>query len=236
MTHLSTDVAKQDTPHLKTIDSKIVTIPDFLHRKHQPLRQLLHQAFSSVPLTTNDTSLKHARQIAVTLYRTKMIQIYQTLWTVYLKCGQGQFISSSNEQTTYATDISIWPKEVKRLVKIKKIKDAGDSEKCLALVQQTLTHLREQDQETQATLHRQVATWTTSATSLCASIDSYIEEHLRRLREDLVHEIEIVRYDYLIAALKFAYEQQHPTFDQVGLCSSIVPRRETLLAVFRCKL
>ena len=56
-------------------------------------------------------------KIAILLFKIKLIRSYHHLWTTYLKSGTGQLITSVELHSIYPNNLSVWPQEIKQIVR-----------------------------------------------------------------------------------------------------------------------
>ena len=92
----------------------------------------------------------------------------------------------------------------------------GDHQACLNFVTRQIDELRSRCEQCQSELRTKIMSVDVFSSAVQHVMETYIDEHFSSLRTEIEHEIEVVRYDYQIRALKLAYNQHNPTPYQVG--------------------
>ncbi len=220
---------KPPTTILKDIEDHIKKIPDFLTKRNEPFRQMLRQALSTTTTAAESSNkndyknnIEALRHIAILIYKIILIQTYQTLWTTYLKSGMGQLIiQSSQNSSTYPTNIKIWPKEIKTMIQsTTSMNKTNDNEKIyMAFVNNNLHQLDNQLKQYDTELKIQTTNFNGYILIIQQMIEAYIEQNLRLFCMEVEHQIQLVHYDYHIRALKIEYLRQNPNEYQVCFLS-----------------
>ena len=217
---------------MKEIKIEIEKIPDYLTKRNQTFQQIRYQILSKMPATTtattmtqldNTNKLEDLRKIAMLIYKIMIIQTYQLLWTTCLKSGMGRLIIPSKtkqqqqQQLSYSTTLSIWPKEIKSMVLSKNVnKTTNENENCLKFVNHQLNELEYQLKRYQTELNMKANYFQGYTLTMQKMIETYLEQNLQSFRMEIEHRIELVHYDYQIRAFKLEYFRRHkPNIYQV---------------------
>ena len=117
----------------------------------------------------------------------------------------------------YATNKSIWPKEIKTMVQatIMQTNQENEYEICFNFVQHYIEVLEQQLQNYQQELNSKVIHCQIYSLTIQKQIEIYIEQNLTELRRQIEHQVELIHYDYHIHAIKLAYLEQQPNPFQV---------------------
>ncbi|CAF1411351.1 unnamed protein product [Rotaria sordida] len=146
-----------------------------------------------------------------------VIQIYNSLWTTYLKSGTGQLIIQSKEQLNCLTNLHIWPKEIKTIITQKSIKmnATNENEIYMNFISNKLHELDNQLKQYQAELNQKINSFYGYTLKLQQLIETYIQQNMSSFRMEIEHKIELIHYDYYIQALKLEYYRHDPNVYQV---------------------
>lgn len=217
MKQLSTNTTKPKDSFFNEIKTAIETIPNYLTKRNKSFKHMIDQILSTMKIATTTTdNMDDVRKIAILNYKIMIIQIYQLLWTTYLKAGMGQLIIPSSKKLSYSTTLSIWPKEIKTMILSKsKKKTTNQTEICLKFVNDQLNALNYHLKQYQMELNIKVNTVQGYTSIIQKIIETYIEQNLQRFRMEIEHKIELIHYDYHIEALKLEYYQLNPNSFQV---------------------
>ena len=205
---------------MKQIFIDVNKLPEYVTKRNESFRQIRHQALSTMAIVATNENMESLRKIAIIIYKIMLIQMYHALWTIYSKSGHGQLIHQTAEQGIYAVNLPIWPKEIKQMTKLAKIKGTDQGEVCTQVVQNTLNELNHQLKQYKAELDMKANTITNYSLIIQKMLEAYIEQHLRSFRMHIEHQIELVYHDYHIQALQLEYERHHPNAVQVRLYHS----------------
>ncbi|CAF4124668.1 unnamed protein product [Adineta steineri] len=227
MNQLSTNMTNPDKESLlKEIKIDIDKIPNYLTKKNESFKQLLHQALSTTTPLDDTDNKEELRKISILIYKTMLIQSYQLLWAAYLKSGTGQLIIQSKKQLTYSTNVSIWPKEIITMLQpSKNMKKTNEKEICLKFVNDELNQLDRQLKQYQMELNVKTNNFQGYTLIIEQMIETYIEQNLHGVRVKIEHKIELIHYDYHIQALKLEYSGQNPSASQKQLMKELCQSR-----------
>lgn len=222
MNQLSTQTKteNQNASSLKDIQIDLETIPDYLTKQNQSLQQMIGQV-AAIIKSNDKEKMKDLRKITILIYRIKSIQLYQHLWTSYLKAGTSQLnIQSSKQTLNYPTNIPVWPKEIQTMVQATmKIDKEKKSECCSNFVQRYLQVLADELNKYEAELKIKMNQFPSYLSRIQQQIETYIEQNLQSLRKEIEHKTELIHYDYQIRVLKLEYLRHQPNEYQVCLNS-----------------
>ncbi|CAF1370347.1 unnamed protein product [Rotaria sordida] len=127
----------------------------------------------------------------------------------------GQLIKQSSQQPLiYPTDLRIWPKEIKTIVKSSKTNKTNENDTCMCFVKDYIHELSKQLKQYQIELNINTNNCKCYTPVLREILEKYITENLSSLNLEIDHKIEILRYDYQVQALKIEYLRQKPTATQ----------------------
>ncbi|CAF1390310.1 unnamed protein product [Rotaria sordida] len=215
MSQLSATATNETEFIVKDIKNIVEKIPNYLTKQNKSFEQLLDQALSTLTLETLNVGRDELRKIAILIYKTILIQIYLRLWTVYLRSGMGRLINQSCQQPLiYPTDLRIWPKEIKTIVKSSKTNKTNENDTCMCFVKDYIHELNKQLKQYQIELNIKINNCKCYTPVLGEILEKYIKENLSSLNLEIDHKIEIIQYDYQIQALKIEYQRQKPTATQ----------------------
>ena len=215
---------------MSNIKDDIAKIPYYLTKENKSSQGIIRQVFSStniVPTSKSTNNMNELRKIALLIYKIRIIQIYQFLWTSYLKSGLGQLISPSERKQqqqplVYSTASPIWPKEIKTIVLANSSMDrTNENESCLKFVNHQLNELEYRLKECQGEFNVKINHFPGYTISIEKTFETYIEQHPYRLRMEIGHQIELLQYDYHIRALKLEYLRHQLNEYQVCMSSKI---------------
>jgi hypothetical protein len=210
MSQLSTSTTNQENESLsKEIKADIEKVPYYLTKKNKSFGQMLYQALSLMKITTTNNNIEELRKIAILIYKIMVIQTYQLLWAAYLKSGMGQLIIPTKTKLSYSTTVSIWPKEIKNMIK------NNENESCLELVNHRLYALDQYLKKYRMELNMKANSLHGYTLTIQKMIETYIEENLQSLRVNIEHQVKLVYFDYHIDALKLEYFRHKPNEYQV---------------------
>ena len=216
MNRLSTNITNEKETLLKDIKIEVEKIPNYLTKQNKSFKQMLYQSLSTMNITIPKNNMDELRKLAVGIYKIMFIQTSHTLWMTYLKSGMGQLISPSQEPPIYPTNLRIWPKQVKVILKSSTRMDKTDeNEICNTFVNNYFHELDSELKKYQFELNIKINNFNGYTLTIQQMIETYIETNLRSFRKKIQHEIELIHYDYHIRALKLEYLRQNPNKYQV---------------------
>ena len=219
MNQLVTSTKIDNESLLKDIQIDMDKIPHYLTKRNKSFQQIMNQIL--VTMKINDKNkMKDLRKIAILIYKIRFIQLYQHLWTYYLKAGVGQLnIQRSKPTFTYQTNIPIWPKEIKTMIQaIMKINQENEYESCFYFVQYYLQIFEDQLNRYQIDLKINMNQFGDYSSRIQQQhIETYIEQNFHDFRKEIEHKIELIHYDYHIRVLKLEYLRHQPNESQVCL-------------------
>ena len=191
---------------VQEIDMTINTIPIYLTKHHPPFQQMIRNIQSTIKTTTAipidpSNNKESIRKIALLIYKIMIIQAYDNLWSVYLKMGQDQ---------------SIWPQELQQVIvnNNRSMKDI-DNQYYLTFIRKQLHILDLKLNECRTQLNILANQFHGYTLQIQTTIKSYIDEHARKFRMKIEHQIELLHYTYQIRALKLEYLHLCPNQFQV---------------------
>ena len=216
MKALSTNTVIQEAiVLLKDMIPNLDQVPSYLRKCHSPVQEMLPQTLISTATPIRNEKIEALRKILLIMHKIKVLQLYQNLWTTYLKAGTGQLMRSSQEPFVYAIDQAIWPKVIKQRVTSKVTSKSAMTETCLNFVQQSLEILRTHLQQYQLELDLKIKQSQDYSFAMQQALENYFEQHLQQLRRQIEHEIQLAHYDYHIGAIKLEYRRHQPNPYQV---------------------
>lgn len=197
---------------MEDIRAEIETIPNYLTKRNESFRQLMHHAQSAM-VTTAAGDPEELRKIGILIYKIMIIQTYHLLWSTYLESGRGQLWVPADGRTT-----PIWPKELQTLfMQHTTANQTSDNDIYSSCVHRHLSELDRQLKQSKIELNTKANNLLGYSLTVQKIIEAYIEQHLRSFRTGIEHRIELIYYDFSIRTLKFEFVRHHPTAHQVGL-------------------
>ena len=193
------------TSHKETLSSTIVkddieAIPNYLSKKNKSFEDFIYRVSSSSSLLKS--KMKGLRRMVILIYKIRLIQIYHTLWSTYLKSGTGMLRAKE------LPGVKVWPTEVKSSVMKQK---ANEDEACLACANHYLRHLDDRMEHYRDELNKING-------QLCVdtqTIETFVQQGLEARRLEMEHKVTLVHHDYNNRVLEFEYLQQKPSKHQV---------------------
>ncbi|CAF4406564.1 unnamed protein product, partial [Rotaria magnacalcarata] len=229
ISQLSTNTTNEKEPIMimKEIKDQLEMIPNYLTKKNKAFKEMVHQTLSSTTTTTEEKSNNNAnelRRIAILIYKIMVIQSYRYLWKNYLKSGTGQlFIRSKTEQKLfYSITLPIWPKEIKTIVLSNTKNKINENDICLKLVNDQLYGMQHQLNKYEKELNIQATNVEGYSPSIHKIIMKYVEQNLNlSFHRKIVHQVNLIHYDYHIRALELEYFRHKPNQYQKKLMAEI---------------
>lgn len=201
---------------MKTIIPNFDEIPNYLTKQNQYFQEFIRTALPTIGITNGNEYTDRLRKIAIVIYKIMLIQMYQDLWTIYLKSGTGQLFNDSKLTVNYSTNISIWPKDIKQQIDSTTIQGINLNDVYLKFVQLNLHDLNHHLKHYQTTLNINANMFKNYSLDFQNLIENYIKEHFSLLRMYVEHQMELVHCDYHIHAIKVEFLRQHPNPSQVN--------------------
>ena len=203
----------------KTIQDHLEILPSYLTKDNKTFQSTIDQALRlmSLPIS-NDDKRKDLQQISILIYKINILSKYSSLWTTYWKSGMGQLIQRTSEQpnhVVYANSISIWPKEIKRRMKLIKENDENNKINSMSFVDYHREELQRQLTQTQMEWNQKANQCSGYSVKIEKFLGSYINQHLHEFNMEIEHKIKLVTYDYHIEAIKREFDLKNPTEYQV---------------------
>jgi hypothetical protein len=203
----------------KTIQDHLEILPSYLTKDNKIFQSMIDQALllMSLPIS-NDDKRKDLQQISILIYKINILSKYSSLWTTYWKSGMGQLIQRTPEQlnhVVYAKYISIWPKEVKQIIKSMKKQNENNYPISMNLVHYHRQELEKQVRQTQIEWNQKANQCSGYNFKVEQFLESYINQHSHEFNMEIEHKIKLVTYDYHIEAIKQEFERRNPTEYQV---------------------
>lgn len=216
MSQLSTHTVNEKLTMMKNIQDEINKIPDYLTKRNKSFKQMRYQVLSTMELPTTNNNMEELRKITILKYKIMFIQTYHALWTAYLKSGIGQLIIESKEQLNYSINLSVWPKDIKIIIrKSTNMNNTNENEICMNFVSNYIYELDHQLKKYEAELNKRKNNLYGYTLTIKQMLETYIQHNLSSLRIEMAHKTELVYYDYHIQTLKLAYYHQNPNEYQV---------------------
>ena len=213
---------------LNDMKHEIEKIPNYLTKQNPSFQQMVQQMQYKITTTVTTNKIEELRQIAILIYKIMVIQTYYLQWSTYLKAGLGQLMVPNNEQRLSLTNVPIWPKVIKKLLPLKDNDKSNGNKFYLNFVHQQLSELNHQLEQYQMALNIKTNNFHGYTLTIQKFIEKYIEQHLQSFRMQIEHEIDLIRYDYHIQALKSEYLRYHPNVYQVCLYHRLILSIEQL--------
>ena len=216
---------------MKHILTSMNKIPKYLTKRNESFRRIIHEALSVMAVAVTNHSVEKLRKIAISIYQIMFIQAYQALWKTYQKSVRGQLIEPSVEQLSYASNWSIYPKELKAMLTSPKLKGTKKDEVHMDFIEDVLNELDDLLKQYHVELNTRSNDFTNCTSTIQRMMERYIEENLHSLRVNIDHQIELVYHDYHIQALQLEYERHRPNTAQVCLFHPKSCQRSFLITV-----
>ena len=138
----------------KSTDVEMATIehcPEYLSKTSESFEAFLDSIVLKNTITTSKR--EHVRQVAIYIQQIQYNEILHSLWTVHLRSGLGKL------ETQYYSNqpqLNLWPRSVKRMVKMHIRSDVEEENACHDFVKKRLGVLEREIQQAQAYLHDQL--------------------------------------------------------------------------------
>jgi hypothetical protein len=197
-------MSQLSTVHEETISSIIVkddieSIPNYLSTTNESFKDVLYRV--SLLSTQLKNKMKDLRRLTILTYRTRLIQMYHTLWSTYLQSGTG--ILKGKE----LPGVQVWPLEVQSLPM-----KPTTHEACLACVNNYLRQLDDRMETYRTELNTMKGPLDVN---ILAAIEAFVQQGLEMRRLEMEHKATLVHYDYNDRVLEFDYLQLNPSKHQV---------------------
>ncbi|CAF4231825.1 unnamed protein product [Rotaria magnacalcarata] len=195
---------------MKNIQEEIKKIPHYLTLENKSFQRIIDQALSVIISTkTRNNQREKLQDIALLVYKMKLILMYHRLWTIYLKSGMGQLINQSKIQCNYPVDVKIWPEEVKNMLSSREINKKNEHKICSQLVECHLRKFNDQLEQYHMEWHKKTDHFHGYTYQILQLFENYIKQYLYPLCLKIAHKIEVLHYNYHIQAIKHEYNTRH---------------------------
>ncbi|CAF2081072.1 unnamed protein product [Rotaria magnacalcarata] len=217
---------------MKNIQEEIKKIPQYLTLENKSFQIVIDQALSMIiTMKTRNNQRKKLQDIALLVYKMKLILMYRRLWTIYLKSGMGQLINQSKIQCNYPVDVKIWPEEVKNILSSREINKRNEHKICSQFVKCCLRKFNDQLEQYHMKWHKETDHFHGYTYQILQLFENYMKQYLRPLCLKIEHKIEVLHYDYHIQAIKHEYNRHNPNEYQKNimkqLCQSMYKKETT---------
>ncbi|CAF1247515.1 unnamed protein product [Rotaria magnacalcarata] len=217
---------------MKNIQEEIKKIPHYLTLENKSFQIIIDQALSMIITMKNRNNQREKLQdIALLVYKMKLILMYHRLWTIYLKSGMGQLIQKSKIQCNYPVDIKIWPKEVKNMLSSRKINKTNEHKICSQFVECHLRKFNDQFEQYHMEWHKQTDHFHGYTYQILQLFENYIKQYLHPISVKIEHIIEVLHCDYHIQAIEHEFNCHNPNEYQKNimkqLCQSMYKKETT---------
>ena len=156
-----------------------------------------------IPSVDRPLNREDVRQAAILTHHLTILELEQSLWTCYLKCGTGTLTSSTADRT-------FWPASVVTMV----TELASDND-CLRFVQRRMSDLaneeralREQWNQKKKQIYDYARIWE-------EPLRASVVEQTESFRQNVRYQIQVVEFDYHIHQLESEFRQERPSATQV---------------------
>ncbi|CAF1515925.1 unnamed protein product [Rotaria magnacalcarata] len=195
---------------IKDIRWEIKKIPKYLTRENKSFQLIIDQTLSILNIKASNYHRKQLQQIAILLYKSKVIPLCHRLGTTYLKSGMGQLLTDSKTSFNYSNNLKIWPKEIKSMLRLTTRNSTDENNICSKFVTRHLYKFDYQLKQYQIKYNKKVNKLTRSTLKIEHIFETYLEQNLSTFRLEIEDKIELVHYDYHIQALKLVYDCHYP--------------------------
>lgn len=208
----------------QTIQDCLEKIPIYLKKENKTFQTIIDQALTMMSMSIlKDNIQDDLQDISFLIYKMNILAMYHSLWTTYWKSGLGQLIkqASSEQQhyVVYSMNISIWPKEIKQIIKSINEQNSNNYISSMDLVCYHREELEKQLRETQIEWNKRVHHFSGYNMKVEQLLQNYIQQHLNEFQKEIEHKIKLVTYDYHIEAIKQEFYRQNPTEYEVCIYS-----------------
>ncbi|CAF1505373.1 unnamed protein product [Adineta steineri] len=174
-------------------------------------------------LSIDFVDIDDLRQIALLIYRCAVIELEQSLWSMYLKMGTGTWNIDSSSSSSSLSSPEIWPMELKStLLLIPATEINGDDnnnnnidDRCLQYVNTRLRRLEYKQQKYTDELNAKIQSTDNYKLNFGPQIQLFIEENLQTLRIQYQYAIALTGYEYEDCRFEFEFLAQDPNQQQI---------------------
>ncbi|CAF2989680.1 unnamed protein product [Rotaria sp. Silwood2] len=197
-------------PHQQQNVKQSNKIPNYLSNKNKSFQKLIKEILSTMITSRTTVSSvpsqneQDLRDMAILIHRIKSEQIFQSLWMTYLKSGTGQL-------KVDPIGPSVWPLQVRTIVKQANKTGSNENVTCMALVKDRLHEFNVRIQQYQTELDIYKYRLQGNRETIYQTIETFIQQYLETLRKKIEHKIILVQYDYNDRVLELEFLQQNPS-------------------------
>ncbi|CAF4630414.1 unnamed protein product, partial [Rotaria socialis] len=238
MTELTTSVIPTTTKRIqnssilidKKIQERLEKIPTYLTKENKTFQSIIDQALRMMNVSmTNDKIQNDLQDVSILLYQIQILSMYHLLWTSYWESGVGQLIKPTSERQTYiiyAMNISIWPKEIQRLLKSMDEQSADMNQSSMDIVSVHRQELQKQLRQTEIEWNKKVNHISGYSLKVEQLLKDYILRNVYEFQKEIEHKIELVTIDYHIEAIKREFDRQNATEYQKKLMKQLCLKKD----------
>ncbi|CAF1453319.1 unnamed protein product [Rotaria sordida] len=127
------------------------------------------------------------------------------------------FKEDQEQESAYSTSASIWPNEIKRMIKENSINTNKTNENEIYMNFVT-NHLHELDHhlhQYEIEMNKSINNFYGYTLTIQNMLETYLQQNRSSLCMKIEHKTELVYYDYQIRTLKLAYNHHNPNLYQV---------------------
>lgn len=204
-----------------TIQDRLEIIPSYLKEENKTFQSIIDQVLCLMNVSSigRDNLCNDLQHISILMYKMHILSMYHSLWTTYWKSGLGQLIKQQKNYIFYSTNISIWPKEIKRIIITTMNEQQQEHTDTYTSAMDLVCYHR---QELERQLRQIQIQWNEKVNHLSSYnlkveqlLQDYIIQNQDEFQKEIEHKIELVTYDYQIEAIKQEFNRQNPTEYQV---------------------
>ncbi|CAF1261296.1 unnamed protein product [Rotaria sp. Silwood1] len=169
--------------------------------------------------------LDDLRELAILKHRIIQIELDKQLWTIYLKVGKGEWITSESKQTN--VDRRLWPAAVKKLcTTMPNVSDINQSHgmdrEYERIVQQHIEEFYEKIECYSMEYHEKKTSLLGFTDEIQQTLERFVHQYsITPFRMKLNYKIRILEYNYGAQLLEHEYLQQKPTANQIRIAKHI---------------
>ncbi|CAF2831409.1 unnamed protein product [Rotaria sp. Silwood2] len=186
-------------------------IPRYLSNKNESYEKLINTLYFTIISTitttiTSSASVRYEqdlRQIAELIHKIKSLEILLSLWMTYLKSGTGQLHFNQRGP-------SVWPNQVKTIIKKINNRVGNENDACMQLVQERLDKFRTKIQQYEIRLDNLKHRLQGDKDTIFRTIETFIQQNQENFHQKIEHKIKLVQYDYNDRVLELQFLEQNP--------------------------
>ncbi|CAF3729036.1 unnamed protein product [Rotaria socialis] len=213
----------------KTIQDRLEIIPSYLKEENKIFQSIIDQVLCLMNISSigRDNICNDLQHISILMYKMHILSIYHSLWTTYWKSGLGQLIKQQKNYVFYSTNISIWPKEIKRIIITTMNEQHTDTyTSSMDLVCYHRQELERQLRQIQIQWNEKVNHLSGYNLKVEQLLQDYIIQNQDEFQKEIEHKIELVTYDYHIEAIKQEFNRQNSTEYQKKLMKQLYLKKD----------